>query len=425
MPAAPDRSSGGQPNDVGLSAITMLVICANLAWTALYVNSDSPAAAIFPLLLGLGILERRPDGSRLADTPFVKKIAACKMHYCALAWGVMLFVGVAVCVSLARAAEGIALDVQLAASNGEVIGAGFCGSLTCELPPMRFVKASGMATNYAFCNTTSIGAVECDGDGTALQGIFLEVEFSGSPASENNQVSRITDLLFEMRDFDNSVQLSLDDTMCPDGFSFGFWRHGLFAWDVWHVRCNGWVLHALVAAGTIEVGRESSASQGVTCGSYQRTDIAHILGKRGVKGVWALTGESIRAIDDGLTVLFVGQALGGVDHVIQAIRDIGVQSDEDATILDTLLEIRNDGSNGTILSGTERSCFVGGGGDSITIDEANNQDVVAAVENSTDEYFEEVFSFSTFTWVTEAKAFNDGFTVADRRDGMLQSSTKA
>eukprot|EP00752_Nemacystus_decipiens_P016693 g14931.t1 len=230
----------------------MLAICANLAWTALYVNSDSPAAAIFPLLLGLGLLRARPDGSRLANNPNIQNIAAYKMHCSVLAWGVIFAVGIAVCVTLARAAEGIALDVQLAASNGE--------------------------------------------------------------------------------------------------------------------------------------------------------------------GVWALTGESISAIDDGLTLLFVGKGLGGLEEVFQALGERSVGDDDQDEFLDTLLEIRYDGFNGTILKGNERSCFVGGGGDSITIDEANRQDAVAAIETST-EYFEEVFSFSTFTWVTEAKAFNYGFTVADRRDG--------
>lgn len=115
-------SPGGQPTDVGLSVITMLAICANLAWTALYVNSDSPAAALFPLLLGVGLLRGRPhDGPRL---DFIEQrftdIRAYKLHYSAFAWGVIFAVVIAVCASLARAAEGIALDVQLAASNGEV-----------------------------------------------------------------------------------------------------------------------------------------------------------------------------------------------------------------------------------------------------------------------------------------------------------------
>ncbi|CAM9211998.1 unnamed protein product [Ectocarpus sp. 8 AP-2014] len=99
-------------SDVGKNAISMLAICGNLAWTALYVNSDSQAAAIFPLLLGLGLLRGRPDGSGLATMSLTR--------YIAFAWGVTFAVGVVVCIFLARAVEGIALDVQVAASNGEV-----------------------------------------------------------------------------------------------------------------------------------------------------------------------------------------------------------------------------------------------------------------------------------------------------------------
>lgn len=302
-----------------------------------------------------------------------------------------------------------------------MVGAGFCGSLTCELPPLRFVKASGLVTQYRFCNDTKNSTapepVECDGVSNTVEGVFLEAEFSGASASENNQVSRISNLIFEIRELDRSVLHRLDDTTCPDGFSFVFSRKGILAWDVWTVRCNSWVMIAFVLAGTIEVERESSASQGVTCSPYCRTDIDHVLGKRGIQGSWALTGESISAIDDVLTLLFVGNGLGGLDDVVLALNELGVGDDDQNEFLDTLLEIRYDGFNGTILSGTERSCFVGGGGDSISIDDANNQDAVAAIETSTTDYFEEVFSFATFSWVTEAKEFNSGFTVADRRDG--------
>ncbi|CAM9472963.1 unnamed protein product [Ectocarpus sp. 6 AP-2014] len=99
-------------SELGKNAILMLAICGNLAWTALYVNSDSQAAAIFPLLLGLALLQGRPDESGFATTSLSR--------YIAFAWGVTFAVGVFVCILLARAVEGIALDVQVAASNGEV-----------------------------------------------------------------------------------------------------------------------------------------------------------------------------------------------------------------------------------------------------------------------------------------------------------------
>lgn len=170
-----------------------------------------------------------------------------------------------------------------------------------------------------------------------------------------------------------------------------------------------------VLAGSLEVVRQASASQGVQCGAFESTDVEHDMGKRGIQGHWALTGESIRAIDDGLTLLFVGKGLGGLDNVVEAMGAIDVGDDDEESFLDTLLEIRFDGSSGTILNGTERSCFVGGGADSITVEAANEQPSVRAMAESEAQQ-QQVFAFSTFAWVTEMTTVSDGFTVAEPRD---------
>lgn len=93
-------------------------------------------------------------------------------------------------------------------------------------------------------------------------------------------------------------------------------------------------------AGSIEVLRQPAASQGIRCDESQSAEVDHpTMGKRGVEGQRALTGESIRAIDDGLTVLFVGKGLEGLENVAGAL----------GSLAKGLLDVRDD-YNETILT---------------------------------------------------------------------------
>lgn len=291
-----------------------------------------------------------------------------------------------------------------------------------------------MLTQMYSCNATDseepVEDVDCESNPVLVSGIFLEAEF------DNNK--QITNLRFEILQLEAALEFSLeeiaqlefdevlrigystvktfDDTSCPDGFSFIFAKKSILAFDVWRLRCNNWMMTGFVLAGSLEVVRQAAASQGVQCGEFESTDINHDMGSRGVKGHWALTGESIRAIDDGLTLLFVGQGLGGLENVGAAMGAIDVGDDDEENFLDPLLEISFDGFNGTILNGTERSCFVGGGADSITIEEANEHPSIRNMTESTT-LQQQIFAFATFTWVTETTPYSSGFTVAEPRDG--------
>lgn len=281
--------------------------------------------------------------------------------------------------------------------------------------------------------------VDCESNPVLADGIFLEAELDGKEINNlrveirrlgvvNLDPAQLIGLdIDDGLDLRFSSVLKFDDTTCQDGFSFVFAKKSIMSFDVWNLRCNNWKMTGFVMAGSIEVLRQPAASQGIRCDEFQSADVDHgILGERGVKGHWALTGESIRAIDDGLTLLFVGKGLGGLKNVAEALGLLAmglldVRDDYNETILDPLLEFRSNGWNETILketilTGTERSCFVGGGLHSVTIEEANMQPPVQAMTESMTDGLQEVFSFATFTWVTETTRYTSGFTVADPRD---------
>lgn len=120
------HSRGTQTNaahamtDFGQAAATMVLSWGTMAWTALYSNSDSAAAAVFPLLLGAGLIRSgAPSGQpRLG---FLKNFCAkWKMWYAGFMWVAAVAVGLWVCISLNKAVTGYEVEVQLATPDGNV-----------------------------------------------------------------------------------------------------------------------------------------------------------------------------------------------------------------------------------------------------------------------------------------------------------------
>lgn len=46
-------------------------------------------------------------------------------------------------------------------------------------------------------------------------------------------------------------------------------------------------------------------------------DVEHSMSSRGSEGRWWLNAESVRSIDDGITVIFVGKGLVGLEGVLE------------------------------------------------------------------------------------------------------------
>lgn len=74
----------------------------------------------------------------------------------------------------------------------QVVGAGFCGPLTCEFPPLRLVKGAGVLTQMYACNATDpeqpVEEVECESDPVIVNGIFLEAELGDNKEISNLRV---------------------------------------------------------------------------------------------------------------------------------------------------------------------------------------------------------------------------------------------
>ncbi|CAM9764024.1 unnamed protein product [Chrysoparadoxa australica] len=438
-----------------------LIMClvAVLAWTAIFVNSANPSAGVLPALVGLTLFDQGPGKQAKTALLGENGMAVAKLYDDLLTkkWCLIVFWSFTACMGLVAApimcgkpSTEATVDLSLAVYNlaeqDGARGAGFCGSLSCELPGLRYIKASGVLTQWYTCDQ---GAAECESEFATTEHVALVAELG-------DEIGKPTALRFQRTRLDVEFSIEVDDffplsvsipnptfslpvvehwntTTCGTDFSLAMAKKTILSFfDTWVVRCGTKIFVGFVAAGDLEVGRQLQAENGQQCGDYDEVTSSTLMGERKETGSWWLSAESIRSIDDGFTELFVGKGLGGVGDVLkklqgQTVPENAVASPEGIDprewLLDSLLEIRWDGSDDTILQNEERQCFVNGGDEIQTIAAANKtiNDFL-----DTEDYYEEIFSFGTFNWAKRSRpksqGFNTGFSEASATDALALTS---
>lgn len=299
------------------------MIWAQLMWASVYVNSDSRTAAILPLVVSVALIGDPIDVSRPITGAF-HRFEVVMRRLIATLWGLTIMVAVLACVMVAFPARGTTVTIQAAVQGEGVEGAGYCGSSSCDLPSLRFVKAAGILTQFYYCGNDDGDAC---GSKTATTGLVsLVVEMANGDGDDNNDFvsgssanNRVKSFRFQL--FDSRIilvpQYDFDKTFCGENFSFVVARNGVLLWDILILRCNDLVIVTFLMGASIEIGREPDAVDGTQCAPYRGVDIEHPLGSRGATGHWWLSAESIRSIDDGMTLLVVGKGLIGLESVFE------------------------------------------------------------------------------------------------------------
>lgn len=243
---------------------------------------DSGAAAVLPLFIGYGLSGDPLNVSVAVHAAYRRARDLEKFLEVVLTvlWMVTVFLAVGVCIAVTRPVQGTTTTIQAAVQGEDVKGAGFCGNISCVLPPMRFIKASGALTQYYYCgNDKEDPDVPCGGQGATVGVANMVVEMGDSDADGSSSDSSIiisrsrvkslrlrvqtihvefvewilgVDVLIPTNvNFITKFDLNEDDF--GENFSFAVVRFGALLSDVWIIRCNDLVLVAFVAGGSVEV----------------------------------------------------------------------------------------------------------------------------------------------------------------------------